>query len=367
MAMLEDVAAAFARGDYREAERLLKLLRQEMPDNPWVEFYVGRLYEAAGDWPRAEAIYRQTLKQAMNPKLVSQARQGLQRLKELEENRRKQAIATARQAPDSDALGCLVLEAVQGANRDQAIQNFARILKMDAYTARLQLSSRGWRFYRTGQMAELTVYGQELEQAGIPNLRTPLPTIQNLRVFRVQHFQTTNPGAIAICLNHDGQVGALSFNWSEVKQRVSGRLPIFEEVVDLDPYRNLVRKQETQDYSQVYDLHLPQRQCILRLHDQTYEFHQDPNFSDPSSDTRTTLRQNWNALMQTINVPLQSAPLWDEFTDFAETVLEQDIFWEQIPAHINLVQKQVSGWNPCFHLYSSLIFLHKSQPAPTLN
>jgi predicted Zn-dependent protease len=74
--MIDQVAAAFERQDYRTAAQLLQQLSQDSPQNPWVQFYLGRLDEVSGKLETAEEIYRQLLRNVSNTKIVAQARQG---------------------------------------------------------------------------------------------------------------------------------------------------------------------------------------------------------------------------------------------------------------------------------------------------
>jgi hypothetical protein len=278
--MLDQIAAAFDRQDYRTAAKLLKEFLRESPQNPFGQFYRGRLYEVSGKLEAAEEIYRQLLRDVVNPKIAGQARQGIQRLETLAQTRQQTAIAKATADPKNTELGILVLEAISSDIRTTSAQSFAQIMKLDAYTARLQIPHRGWRLYRTGAIGELQHYGQQLRDAEIPAFWAPLKALQNLQVFQVQYFQSYQPNAIAVCQNEHDQLGSLSFDWAEVTQRVEGRLPIFEQVVDTDARQRTQRqrKEQTQDYAHICDLHLPKRRCILRLCDLNYHCHQGLRF-----------------------------------------------------------------------------------------
>jgi thioredoxin-like negative regulator of GroEL len=142
---LDRVAAAFDRKDYKEAAQLLKPLVKQSPENPWVQLYVGRLHEATGKLEAAEKVYRQLLRATTNPKIVTPARQGLQRMETLQKEQKQRAIATAKANPNGADLGVLILEPTQQQDKTQAAQNFARIMNIEPYSARLLLQSRGWR------------------------------------------------------------------------------------------------------------------------------------------------------------------------------------------------------------------------------
>lgn len=364
--MLDQLAAAFDRQDYKTAASLLKQLQQQAPENPWVKLYGGRLREVAGKLDAAEAIYRQLLQETTNPKVAMQARQGLQRLTTLAQARKEEAISQATADPANTEVGFLILDAVQPNLRQVAAQEFARIMNLDAYTARLLLPSRGWRLYRVGAIGELQFYGQALQQAQINAFWISLAAIEAIRVFRVHYFEAVSPQVTAICENESGQLGALTFSWSEVANRVEGRLPIFEDVLDTDARNQLTRKEKTQDYAQVIDLHLPKRNCILRCCDWNYQFQQGVIFGASQDGevptTQSTNRIRWNQLVYFLDGCLTSVPVWADFPPFAETALEHLALVRELKSHIDLFRKAPSRWDPAFQLYSGLVFAQALEP-----
>jgi tetratricopeptide (TPR) repeat protein len=359
--MIERVAAAFERQDYREAAQLLKQLLKTSPNNPSVQFYTGRLHEVTGKLEAAEKVYRQLLRDTTNPKMVTAARQGLQRVETIQKEQRKNAIAQAKANPGSTEIGVLILEPVPPEAKTAAAQNFARIMNIDPYTARLLLQSRGWRLYRTGAIGELQYFGQQLREANIPCFWVAMGEIQKINVFRVSYFHTAFPQPTVICSDESDRVGSLTFDWSEVSHRVEGLLPIFEEVVDLDYRKKLQRKVQTQDYAQFCDLHLPSRRSILRLYDSGYQFQNGIHLT-PEPDKDTT-RRNWNRLLEFLNHQLPNAKVWSDFTPFAETALDQTELLDRIKSHMHLFRRTESRWDPAFQLYSGLVFL-KHLPVP---
>lgn len=358
---LEPVITAFEQKDYKTAAKLVKQLMARSPDDPWVMLYAAKLQEVAKKPEAAKSLYRKVLKQTSVPKLAIQARQRLQRIEETEAAERQQAIAAAQSDPTNTGTGFLILEGIPADQRQTAAQAFARILKLDPYTARLQLPSRGWRLYRMGNMGELQVYGEELRSAGIPVFWRSLDAVRKLHVFRVQYLQDSDPNPTVICQNENGQTGALSFKWAEVAQRVKGLLPIFEDVVDLNFRREVQRKETTQDYAHVYDLHIPGRQSIVRFCDSTYDFHSGVVFNeDPNTRVRSrSMQQNWNRLSQYLDYSMPQVPLWSEFTPFAESAVNQLDLLIGFNAHLDLLRKKESTWDPAFHIYSSLAFLYE--------
>lgn len=362
MSEIDRVAEALERKDYRTAAGLLKELLNQSPNNPWVQFYVGRLHEETGKPKMAEKVYRQLLRGTTIPKVLAQARQGLQRLEEMEKERRTQAISEAKADPRNAEPGLLVLEPISAEAKTKAAQNFARIMKLDPYTARLHLPSRGWRAYRTGTIGELKVYSQELLAGGIPNFWASLADLEKIHVFRVSYFQSVSPQPTVVCKDENDRLGALSFQWSEVSQRAEGLLPIFEQVVEYNLSRNEVdRKEATQDYAQFCDLHLPSRRCILRFSDFSYEFQQGigltPVQKNVPAAAQATNRSHWNALLELLNHNLSKVPVWDNFNFFGETAQDYPEMLGKIKPYIDLFRREPSDWDAAFHLYSCLVFL----------
>ncbi len=354
--MLDQVAIAFDRKDYHTVAKLLKQLLKEENENPWVQFYVGRLHEVSGKRQDAEKIYRQLLQNTTNAKIVTQARFCLQRLQEIEQEERKRVITQATADPNNTEVGVLVLEPLSNELKTVAAQKFAQIMQLDFYTARLVLPSRGWRLYRTGAIGELKYYGEQLRKAEIPCFWARIADIQKIKVFQVNYFQESATKATVVCRNPANILGSLTFDWSEVKARVMGLLPIFEEVVDINARRQLKRKTKTQDYAQFCDLHLPGRSCILRLYDNGYEFQQGVEITSPVS--QSTIRINWNSLLSWIERQLiPQVKICSDFTPFAETVLDKTEMLGQIQSHIHLFRREKTNWDPAFHLYSGLAFI----------
>jgi tetratricopeptide (TPR) repeat protein len=372
--MIDQVAEAFERQDYRTAAQLLKQLVKQEPKNPLVRLYIARLQEATGQLEAAQKGYRQLLQNSSNPKIMSQARQGLGRLEALEKEQRKQALAEAIADPNSTELGVLVLEGIATEAKQAAAQHLARIMQLDAYTARLKLPTRGWRLYRTGPIGEQQFYVSSLRSTQIPCFAAKIADIEKINVFTVNYFSDEPvamldsssyqpPQVTAICQNAEGQQGSLSFNWSEISQRVEGLLPLFDAVVDRDTRGEVVRKTQTMDYVQFCDLHLPARNCILRLGDRHYQFQQGMTFHDNQQSTvhQVTTRTNWNNLLAFLQYQLPQIPVWSDFKIFAETALDYKEMLGHIHSHIDLFRREETLWDPAFQLYSGLIFLKQKE------
>ncbi|BAZ13366.1 hypothetical protein NIES4071_52050 [Calothrix sp. NIES-4071] len=355
--MIDRVATAFEQHDYKTAGKLLKQLLKESPSDPWVKLYVGKLQEVSGKNQDAEKIYRRLLRDETNSKIVAQARLGLQRLRELEEEERKRGISQAMGDDSASEAGVLILEPINNELKTQAAQKFAKIIQIDAYSARLLLPSRGWRLYRTGAIGELKFYGEKLQQAEIPCFWSTLAALQQIQVFQVDYFQSSQSNAqvTVVCHNQSKQLGSITFEWNEVKARVVGLLPIFEEVVDRNARGKLERKTQTQDYAQFCDLHIPNRKCILRIFDGAYEWKKGVEITPPNS--QNTVRINWNNLSNWLDKQLPQVKVWSDFTPFAETALDQNEMLSHIQPHTRVFRFEASNWDSAFHLYSGLVYL----------
>ena len=382
MTDINQIAAALEGKDYKQAAQLIKQLQKESPENPWVQYYIGRYYELTNNLEKAQTTYKQILRDITNPKIVSQTRQGIQRIETAQQNLRQQAIQTAKNDPSNLEPGLLILEPVSPEQKPAAVQNISRIFKIDTYTTRMQIQSRGWRLYKTGPIGELRIYGQELLNAGIPVFWATLSDIQKIQIFRVQHFQSLTSPAV-VCKDKLDRLGAIEFNWSEVTQRVEGLLPMFIEIMDYSPHRRkdqFRHREIRQDYAQICDLHIPSRNCILRISDQSYEFQQGVDFTQISADIpglahpknqksraqkskqipQSTTRINWNRLLEILDQQLD-VTVWSEFTSFAETAIDYTQMLSKIESHVEVERKSETPWDPAFQLYSGLAFLRNQE------
>lgn len=355
--MIEQIAAAMKYKDYPLAAELVKQVLQESPQNPWARLYLGQLHEVSQKFTLAQSVYRQLLQQTTHTKVVFQARQGLQRVEEKLRQQRQDAIAQATADPSNTQTGVLILEPIAAESRTAAAQTFAQIMQIDPYTARLKLPTRSWRFYKSGKIGELRYLGEKLRAAGIPCFWVTLAEIEKIQVFQVSYFQAASPPTV-ICHNEQGQQGSLTFDWLEVSQRVTGQLPIFEQVVDRDVRGKLQHKTKTQDYAQFCDLHLPEKLCILRVCDRSYQFQQ--GFPVVNQSHNQTVRLNWNYLSDFLEQKKPQADIWG-FSYFADTVLDQVELLGRLKSHINLFRRTESAWDAAFHLYSGLVFMHSIQ------
>jgi hypothetical protein len=360
--MLKQISEAIERQDYKTADYLLQKWQQEDQDNPWVIFYHARLEEVAEHFDLANQKYRELLQQTTNPKLITQIRQGIERLNQIEaQNQQKvkqkhlKAIVQAKLEPGSHEAGILILEPIPTEAKKQAAQQFAQVMQIDPYTARLQLPSRAWRLYRTGTIGELRVFVETLKEVNIPCFCVTVKDIQNLKVYQVDYFEQVFPTATVVCHASHQKPEILKFDWSELSQKVEGMLPIFEECVEMGIRGKTERKTKILDYVQVCDLHLRERNLILRLCDQTYQFHQGVAVCEKHTIDETTIsRDNWRHLISYFKNQFTEHPVYLEFTPFAETALNFPETLQSINPHLDLLRREDTLWDQAFHLFSSL-------------
>lgn len=350
--MHQEIAIALERQDYEMASKLIKAV----PDSdPWGQLYLGQLQAAQFHHEQAEKTFRTLLQQDYGPKIAQAARQGLKQIQDHAKAVRQEKLSQATANPEQTQAGALILEALSPDAKTNAALKFAKIMQVEAYTARMLIPSRGWRLYRIGPIGELAMYGQDLEAAGIPNFSMTLAQVQKLKVHQVCYFQTLQPSPeVVVSDHHSQQTTSFRFEWSDVTQRVEGLVPIFEEVVDRDPRGKLQRKEKTQDHAQFCDLHLPSKGCILRFYDAAYQFNQGVPLTEVDRETSWA---NWRGLTTLLTQNLPHATTWTDFTSFAETAVEQLELLGAFESYINLLRREDSKWDQAFHLYSSLAML----------
>jgi hypothetical protein len=355
---LERIEMAIAFGDGDRAGQLLEELKQQDPDNLWIVFYFARLDELSDRIERAEKGYREVLQKATHNKIISQARQGIERLQASERERQQQVRDRAMNEPGSDELGVLILKPMAIELKEKVLKKFANIFNIDVYNARLQLPTRCWRLYRAGTLGELRFYEAALSDAGIPSFCFPLRRIEEIQVYQVQYFQAVFP-ATAIARTCKGETIAIEFDWSQVTKQVEALLPVFEQCVDRDVRGKLIRKTQIQDYIKVCDLHLPVKNAIVRLWDRGYQFDRGFSFFEQQqvSNAQTTLSDKWNHLNKFIKQQIPKTPIWSDFNTFVGMTLDFPETLKLIEPQINLLRAEACLWDNSFQLYSVLVAL----------
>lgn len=161
-----------------------------------------------------------------------------------------------------------------------------------------------------------------------------------------------------VCHRNSEKPEIIKFDETELAQRVEGILPIFEECLDVGIRGKIERKTKTLDYLQVCDLHIKERNIILRLCDQTYQYHQGIAVSKKQTiDEKTISRDSWNHLITCFKERFPQHPVYSEFTPFAETAFNFSETLKLIQPHLELLRRKDTLWDQAFHLYSSLAFL----------
>ncbi|MEO1591271.1 MAG: tetratricopeptide repeat protein [Cyanobacteria bacterium J06632_22] len=362
--MYELVAAAISNQDYRRAAQLIKQWQKSAPKDPLMLLQIAKLQTETLQFDAAEKTYLKFLKRVNSPKLMGQARRGLKQVQQRRAAAQQQALQEATAVLGSDEPGVLILE--PPADRQAAAQGLSQVLKIDPYTARMQLPSQGPRLQRIGPVGELGFYGKALQDVDIPTFWTTIERVKALQTFRVQHFTHLQPNPAVVCTSPNGQLGAIEFDWSEVTQRVLGQLPVFEQVADLGPWGKPKRRETTQDYVQVIDLQLHQRGIVLRVCDRTYGFTKGISPLPQSALRQSTTRIQWNALLQTISQSVSPQhPCLNHFSNFGSGALEFIDLLPYINPYIDIDRRAPSNWDAAFHLYSAVMFLKRSLAHPS--
>jgi tetratricopeptide (TPR) repeat protein len=356
--MEAQVAAALEVSDYKQVTRLLKQWQVNDPQNPLLRLYAAQLQERTNRLAAAEKNYLQLLKQTPSSKIMSQARAGIRRIQQQQQAQKAEALSRAKQVEGGDEVAILAIASPTQANRDQAIQGIAQVFNLDAYTARMKVPSGGFRIHRIGPWGEVSYYAQALKQAQAPTLVAKVSDIKALPIFQVCYFEAIDSQATVVCQNVDGQLSTISFDWSEVSGRVSGQLPIFEQVVDIGNWGKTVHKERVQDYSQVIDFHLKEREIVVRLCDRLYQYKKGTALTQqPGTLSQLNSRIQWNHLLERLSSAL-SSPQHNDFTQFGKGALEFVPLLPPIPANLDIDRRAPSHWDQAFHLYSSLCYLN---------
>ncbi|MFH7243083.1 MAG: tetratricopeptide repeat protein [Spirulina sp.] len=362
--MYDLVSAALQAQQLTQAAQLIKQWQQEKPKDPWLALAMGQYWEAKGELERAQTTYTKLLQTTANTKVLSQAREGIKRVRDHLARQREHDLNAAKAQPGSEVAGVLVLQPVVGDQRQEAAQGLAKVMQIDPYTARTRLPSQYWRLHRTGAMGELRYVGEQLRQQRVPCFWSSMEDIKALPVFRVHTIQSFAPQITVLCQNASGQKGTLQLQWSEISQWVLGLLPIYESVVDLGPWGKLQRKETTQDYTEVLDWHLHGRGCVLRFCDRTYRYRESapvPGLWEPPVDGPLIAATAWKALKTLFEQAIVPS-LYRDFKGFGESALDFIDLLPEISPYLELNRSEPSPWDAAFQLYSCLRFLAYTPP-----
>jgi len=355
--MEAQIVAALEICDYQQVTRLLKQWHVKEPANPSLRLYAAQLQEKTNRFEAAEKNYLKLLKQTPSGKLMGQARAGLQRVQKQQAAKVAAALEQARTSTGGKEPAILAIASPPKSQQQQVIQAIAKVFNLDAYTARQKVPSVGFRLYRTGTWGDISYYRKALAQAQVPTLSAKISDIKALQTFQICYFEALTPQPTVICKSSDGQLGKITFDWAETSQRVIGQLPIFEQVVDLGPWGKTKHKEQVQDYAQVVDFHLPQRQIVLRLCDRLYKYQQGIAIA---TQLEINSRILWNQMLANISASTPS-PQHAEFTRFGKGALEFISLLPVIAPNLDIDRRAPSNWDVAFHLYSSLCYLNAAE------
>lgn len=349
--------------DLPAATQTLQQLLKVNPNDPQVQIATADLYKIAGKSEQAETIYRDVLKSCSRAKFLVQARKGLQEIEDADLKQHQDGIAQAIATANGQDLGFLAVHPVPSDRKQDAAAKLAKIFRIDPYTAKTQIPSRNLKVLRIGRLGEMQFYGQKLIEAGISALWTSLSAIATIDVRTIAYFELAPDKSeiYAVCnpeTSKDITPLQIKFNWSDVSQRVYGLLPTYGEVVTVDAKHKLTRKEEILDLVRICDLHLPAQNCILRFHDNCYQFAEGIQFDVERSlaHIAPTVEERWQSLSAWLSNSTPQVEGKDDFNDFAEMFLAYPDFLKEIDPKIGLFRAKESLWDNCFQIYSGTIF-----------
>jgi hypothetical protein len=368
LSLIALIKTAIEQEDYAQLLKLLKQWQKLKPNNPWFRFYVARWYEGTGKVERAEELYHKLLKSCHSPDILTQIRQGLQRLKQRVIDAELAAIAAAKAAPDGEAYGLFVIEPIAKEQIKDAALHFAEVMKTDAYSARLQLPTRAWKLFRTGKLGELRFYADALKLGQIPGFCLSLAQLETVQAWQVQYISELQPKLVIHCQDEQEKEHQIALDWREIHQCVEGMIPLFEESLEKNARGKTYYKTKVLDYAQFLDLHLGDRQIILRLNDQNYQFKQGFSFFDAEAHEveieQHSIRLKWNKLKQDLTSYLAEIETWSDFKTFAGNAADFPELLRKITPQVNLFrleEHKQTHWDPAWQLYSTTIFAKKAQ------
>jgi len=94
--METQVKAAIASSDYKQASKLLKQWQTTDAQNPLLRLYAAQLQEQTNRLEAAEKNYTKLLQQSSNRKIMSQARAGIERIRQRQQAQKDTALEEAR-------------------------------------------------------------------------------------------------------------------------------------------------------------------------------------------------------------------------------------------------------------------------------
>lgn len=355
--MYDQVSAALSSKQLNQAAKLLQQWKLAKPQDPWLKLAMANYWEAREDLEKAQASYTRLLQTASNSKVLSQARDGIQRVRNQLAQHREHELQAAKRQSDVKGAAVLVLTPIEGERRETAIQGLAQVMQLDVYTARMRIPSKYWRIFRVGAAGEIQYFWEQLQAHHTPALWVTIDQVRAVPTFRVEQVLAFKPQLKIVCLNSAGQKGTIVVDWGEVNQWLNAQLPIFESVVDLAPWGKLKRKDTTQDFAQVMDLHVKKRGCILRFCDRTYNYRDsiDVPGQPQTPSAHLIASTSWKGMRALFQGYLSTPD--KAFTGFGQGALDFMDLLPRFDSYLDLARREPSAWDRAFHLYSCLKFL----------
>jgi len=161
--MFPEIITQIDNQEYEKAKELIDKLSSEGEALLWKNYYYGLIAEKANQLTEAENKYRQVIKDSVfpHPQITKNIRDGLERIKQIKlaqkdaenkkrEERKQQTLAEFQETENSKELAILVLKPLSPEEKNIVGKQFAEIIKVDPYTAKLQIPTRNLRLYQTG-------------------------------------------------------------------------------------------------------------------------------------------------------------------------------------------------------------------------
>lgn len=360
--MLEQIAIALENKDYDKAKKLINEMSSEEDNLLWKNYYYGLLAEKQNNLEEAEKKYRQVIKDSIfpNPQITKNIRDGLERIKlikktEIKEIKKEQrkTLIEFQQKKNSQDLAVLAIKPITIEQKNKIAPQFADIINLDPYTAKLQIPTRNLRLYQTGNYGELQYYQQEFKKINISAICHSLKEINQTIVYQVQYIKNDEEKLILLCKDKHSKEREIILEPQQIINKVSAIVPIFEMTVHTNNRRKLTRKKETLDYLNFYDLHLQDKKTIIRFNDHIYQFDQGINIFSQDK----TNRNKWLTLLRFLNDRIDQVNTHNDFTPFAEGAIQFPEMLKQVASNINIFRKEETLWDEAFQLYSALILL----------
>ncbi|NJK33516.1 MAG: tetratricopeptide repeat protein [Oscillatoriales cyanobacterium SM2_2_1] len=310
--LLAQFEQQLAAQNYGAALATADALAHQFPQESQVRLAIARVYSAIGQVERAEELYRQVMREFTQPKVLAEARRGLQAIEDQEQAARQRRVQDLLAAGCDPGNGFLVLMPVAAELRARAAAKLARLFRTDMYTAKFGVPARSLKIIRTGSAALMLAFAEEFAQEGIAALAVDLGAIAQVKVVVALELHPVGLGQVRAV---DRRGEGTEVTWADVTARVYGVLPTYGEVVDVDAKRQLIRREGLLDRVRICDLHVPRQKLILRFHDNSLQFAAGVGLDLPAA---VTIQERWRSLMDWLAAKIPDTPIYDELPDFVD-------------------------------------------------